>query len=98
NRELGGHFDLALFKHVASWNERESRMEMHLESRVDQVVSVDYLNRSVPFDKRERIHTENSYKYTIASVSEMLAETGFELRHTWCDERGWFAVHLARVT
>lgn len=97
NRELGGHFDLDLFKHVAEWNPRASRMEIYLESCEDQVVHVDLLNLSVPFDKGERIHTENSYKYRIEGVQQMLAETGFELAHTWCDPQGWFAVHLARL-
>ena len=97
NRELGGHFDLALFKHVAVWNERESRMEMYLESRVEQVVRVDVLNLSVPFSKGERIHTENSYKYRVQGVRTMMQQAGFELDHTWYDERKWFAVHLARV-
>ncbi|MCI0349698.1 MAG: L-histidine N(alpha)-methyltransferase [Acidobacteriales bacterium] len=97
NRELGGHFDLALFKHVASWNESESRMEMYLESRAEQVVRIDALNLSVPFAKGERIHTENSYKYRVEDVRFMLTEAGFELAHTWYDERKWFAVHLARA-
>src|SRR5450755_4254918 len=30
NRQLGGHFDLTRFKHVALWNGEESRIEMHL--------------------------------------------------------------------
>ena len=32
NRELGGHFDLDRFRHVARWNDAASRVEMHLES------------------------------------------------------------------
>ena len=97
NRELGGHFDLALFKHVAIWNERESRMEMHLQSLVEQVVRMDLVNLSVPFAKGERIHTENSYKYKVEDVRLMLEQAGFDLVRTWYDERKWFAVHLARA-
>jgi L-histidine Nalpha-methyltransferase len=97
NRELGGHFDLALFSHVAVWNQRESRMQMYLESRVDQVVRIDVLNLSVPFTKGERIHTENSYKYKVNDVRLMLEQAGFDLGHTWYDQRKWFAVHLAQV-
>jgi uncharacterized SAM-dependent methyltransferase len=97
NRELGGHFDLALFKHIATWNERESRMEIYLESRAEQIVRMDVLNLSVPFAKGERIHTENSYKYKVEDVRLMLEQSGFELAHTWYDDRKWFAVHLARV-
>ena len=32
NRELGGTFDLAAFRHEAIYNPREGRIEMHLES------------------------------------------------------------------
>lgn len=98
NRELGGQFDMEAFNHRAIWNERESRVEMHLESAEEQVVRVDLLNLSVPFRRGETIHTENSYKYTVEGVQRMLAASGFELAHTWCDARGWFAVHLARVS
>lgn len=97
NRELGGHFNLNLFNHRAIWNQRESRVEMHLESRQAQTVRVDLLNLSVPFSRGETIHTENSYKYTVEGVRGMLSATGFELAHTWQDTREWFAVHLASV-
>jgi dimethylhistidine N-methyltransferase len=36
NSELGGDFDLDAFDHRAVWNAEESRMEMHLVSRIDQ--------------------------------------------------------------
>src|SRR5438874_919106 len=64
NRELGGNFDLDLFRHVAVWNPKRSRIEMHLESTLDQMVKIKLLGLDVPFKKGEHIHTENSYKYT----------------------------------
>jgi len=97
NRELGGDFDLDAFRHVAEWNPRESRMEMYLESAAQQVVTIRAIPLTVPFDAGERIHTENSYKYTMTSVEAMLREAGFRREQTWKDERAWFAVHLARV-
>jgi len=50
-----------------------------------------------PFKKGERIHTENSYKYTIASVRDTLRSTGFAVESTWTDENAWFGTHLARA-
>lgn len=97
NRELGGSFGLEKFRHLALWNERESRIEMHLESLADQVVRIAALGSDVPFTQGERIHTENSYKYTVPGVRQMLAAGGFDVEHTWTDRRGWFAVHLARL-
>src|SRR5438477_241775 len=61
NRELGGNFDLNLFRHVALWNPERSRIEMHLESTVDHGVKIKLIGLEVPFKKGERIHTENSY-------------------------------------
>jgi len=97
NRELGGHFDLQAFHHVAVWNAEASRMEMYLESDRAQVVSVDALGLSARFEPGERIHTENSYKYTGEMVEEILGRAGFHLERTWTDDRGLFAEHLARV-
>ena len=41
NRELGGDFDLARFEHVALYNARERRIEMHLRSTESQTVSIE---------------------------------------------------------
>jgi L-histidine N-alpha-methyltransferase len=97
NRELGGNFDLDVFRHVALWNPERSRIEMHLESSLDQTAKIKLIGLEVPFKKGERIHTENSYKYTIPGVRKTLLETGFEVESTWTDSKGWFGTHLARA-
>jgi dimethylhistidine N-methyltransferase len=97
NRELGADFDLGFFRHMACWNPRESRMEIYLESLRPQFVDLPLLNLRVGFANGERIHTENSYKYTMRMVKNMLEPAGFSLTRTWFDERKWFALHLARV-
>jgi dimethylhistidine N-methyltransferase len=97
NRELGGHFDMHTFRHIACWNRDHSRMEMYLESTREQVVRIDLLETEVRFGAGERIHTENSYKYTPSMIQAVLANGGFTLERTWKDSRHWFAVHLARV-
>jgi len=95
NRELGGHFVLDRFRHVALFRESRSRIEMHLESTTDQLVRIDALDLEIPFRKTERIHTESSHKYDMPSVANLLACSGFELRHTFWDKHKRFAVHLA---
>ncbi|HLW55661.1 MAG TPA: L-histidine N(alpha)-methyltransferase [Candidatus Angelobacter sp.] len=97
NRELGGQFNLDSFRHVAFWNPRFSRIEMHLESRTAQTVLVRDLGQSFDFAQDERIHTENSYKFSKAAISRMLRESGLRLVRTWTDSRGWFSEVLARV-
>jgi L-histidine N-alpha-methyltransferase len=41
NRELGGSVPVDAFRHVALWNEAESRIEMHLEAVQDVAFEVD---------------------------------------------------------
>lgn len=97
NRELDADFNLEAFSHRAVWNELESRMEMHLESRTPQTVKLSTLNLEIAFRKGERIHTENSYKYAPGQAQKMLTAAGFTPQRTWTDERNWFAVCLARA-
>lgn len=97
NRELGAAFDLDEFNHVAFWNARKSRVEMHLESRVDQAVFIPDLGRTFQFSFGERIHTENSYKFTRVSIKRMLKESGLRPEKIWSDQKNWFSVVLARA-
>jgi L-histidine Nalpha-methyltransferase len=97
NRELLANFDLDSFRHVALWNLRLSRMEIYLESLRRQSVNLAALSLRVNFAEGERIHTENSYKYTVESAKSMLECSGFVPTHTWFDQRNWFALHLAMV-
>ena len=97
NREFGADFDLDAFEHVALWNPRASRMEMYLESVRPQAVYIPALAMKLRFRAGERIHTENSYKFTGAMITEMLRAGDFTRQQSWLDRRGWFGVHLARV-
>jgi uncharacterized SAM-dependent methyltransferase len=97
NRELGADFDPAQFDHRVLWNEKMSRMEMHLESCVDQRVRFAALDWEIEFAAGETIHTENSYKFRPGEVEAMLARAGFAGACSWTDERGWFEVVLGRA-
>lgn len=97
NRELGGDFDLDTFQHRAIWNAAESRMEMHLDSTRNQSVRIEALDRSYKFRRGESIHTENSRKFTLEAVEDILFRSGFVLERSWYDADCWFGVHLARV-
>lgn len=97
NRELGAEFLLDSFEHRAVWNEAESRIEMHLESRVAQKIRIAALKMEVEFAQCETIHTECSYKYKPGQAEAMLCEAGFAHCENWTDERGWFNVCLAKV-
>jgi L-histidine Nalpha-methyltransferase len=97
NREFDADFNLDDFSHWVRWNERHSRIEMHLKSRVDQMINIHALNISVPFLSGETIHTENSYKFTPAMIESIASNGGFRIEQVWSDERNWFNVTLLRV-
>jgi L-histidine Nalpha-methyltransferase len=97
NRELDADFNLDLFRHVAVWNRRHSRMEIYLESTAAQTVFISALDMDLYFEPGERIHSENSYKYTDEMVESIPRQSGFQLEQSWCDHKKWFGVHLARV-
>jgi L-histidine Nalpha-methyltransferase len=94
NRELGGGFDLASFRHRVRYDADEGRIEMHLESLRAQTVPIRYLDLEISFAAGETIHTESSYKFETGQVSRYGAETGFELRRIWTDAGRRFGSHL----
>jgi dimethylhistidine N-methyltransferase len=95
NHELGGNFDPASFRHRAFYNVADHRIEMHLESRKRQTVSV--AGRSFEFRKGETIHTENSYKYTVESFQALAEAAGWRPVAVWTDENDYFAVHALKI-
>lgn len=94
NRELGADFSLRDFRHAALYDEREGRVEMHLESTRAQTVRIDALDLDIDFRAGERIHTENSYKYSLDELTALAADTGFAREQTWLDPAGRFSSSL----
>lgn len=93
NRELGADFDLDQFRHLAFWNPALSRMEMHLQSLCRQSVAIPDLG-SYPFSALETIHTENSYKYSLAQLDEMFGDAGLKLERRFLDRGEKFSLNL----
>lgn len=93
NDQLGTDFDLQQWRHIALFNVRESRIEMHLEAVTNTTVRWPGYERT--FKSGERIHTENSYKYTLASMTALLKQAGFSQVQHWTDAKGWFGVFWA---
>jgi dimethylhistidine N-methyltransferase len=92
NRELGGTFELAQWEHLAFYDAPTARIEMHLASQCAQAVRV--LNETHRFGAGERIHTENSYKFSEEQIRTIAAQSGFRVEKRWTDEQGWFSVAL----
>ncbi|TNF62538.1 MAG: L-histidine N(alpha)-methyltransferase [Burkholderiales bacterium] len=95
NRLLCSDFEPARWRHVAFFDEGLSRIEMHLASQGEQTVRWPGGQRQ--FADGERLHTENSYKWTPDGFEALLRGAGFaEVTH-WTDARGWFSVFWARA-
>jgi dimethylhistidine N-methyltransferase len=95
NRLLDADFNVRQWRHHGFFNADAGRVEMHLEARAAQTVRWPGAVRS--FAEGERIHTENSYKYSEQSAVALLADGGFAATRVWTDPRHWFAVIHARA-
>jgi dimethylhistidine N-methyltransferase len=93
NRLLPADFDVADWRHVAFFDPVASRIEMHLEARRD--VDVRIAGEARRFAAGERIHTEDSYKWTPQGFAALLEEAGLPKQRRWLDEAGGFALFLA---
>ena len=91
NREAGADFDLRRFTHEAIWNAAQSRIEMHLRSQNDQTVTI--ANTRVHFRAGETIHTENSYKHSMAAFQSLAGQAGWHPAQVWTDPDSLFSVH-----
>jgi dimethylhistidine N-methyltransferase len=94
NRLIGSDFNPREWRHVAFFNRTHSRVEMHLEAR--HAVAVTWHGGERHFAAGERLHTENSHKYSVESFSALLRDAGFSLEQHWLDAQGWFAVFWAQ--
>ena len=91
NRELGADFDLSGFAHEAFFDPDESRIEMRLVSLRPQHVRI--LGRGFAFGAQERIHTENSHKYTVEDFEALARRAGWLPFALWRDPLHLFSVH-----
>jgi dimethylhistidine N-methyltransferase len=107
NRLLGTDFQPESFRHRAVWNERASRIEMHLVAEEAQRVAVPATSNGkgkgserpgarlrLELRPGDHIVTEHSYKYTLPGLADLTAAAGWATRATWTDRRKWFAVQF----
>lgn len=97
NHELGGNFDLGAFRHRAVYDKDLGRIEMYLDSTRAQSVTIGRIGLTARFEAGEAIHTENSYKYTLAEIETVATAAGLQSERYWQDAAGRFQVHLLRT-
>ena len=95
NRTLGTNFNVREWAHVALFNTTASRIEMHLQAR--HTLTVRWPGGERTFTGGERIHTENSYKWTLPGFKDLLGNAGFAATQAWTDPEQRFAVCWARA-
>lgn len=96
NRELGADFQPDQFRHVAFYDTTLGRIEMHLQSLVDQQVGIAATGQTIRFTRGETIHTENSYKYSVEELQVLGHQASLTLEHTWFDRQQYFVLALFR--
>jgi len=94
NRELGGHFDLDGFAHVARYDGERGAVDSFLVAQRGQSVAIDALEETVRFRAAESIHTESSYKFARTDIARLAARSGFRVERVWADSENRFAVSL----
>lgn len=94
-RELDSDVDPDTFEHNAFYNAALGRVEMHLVSRARQAVRIE--DRTYMFDAGESIHTECSYKYSVAEFQDLAQRAGYQSVAVWTDPQSLFSVHYLGV-
>jgi dimethylhistidine N-methyltransferase len=90
NRELDADFQPDQYRHHALYNADRGRVEMHLISLEDQVVTLD--DAEFSFSLGETIHTESSHKYDLEGFCKLARTAGFRVHTVWTDANEMFSV------
>ena len=93
--ELDADIEISGFSHKAFYNEELGRVEMHLVSGSQQVISIDGAEFS--FEKGESIHTESSHKYSKSDFIQLAEQSGFGVLKDWRDDNNLFSIYLMKA-
>ena len=90
NRELDGNFDIAAFKHYATYNPQSSEARSYLVSRIKQTVTLQKPGVEIEFAQWEPVFMEISQKYTVSQIARLAASAGFEVSEYFFDKKKYF--------
>jgi L-histidine N-alpha-methyltransferase len=96
SRELDGDFDESAFDHLAFYDGRQRRIEMHLVSKRRQAVFLRAIDLRFELSEGERVMTEISRKFTRESVERTLSEGRMQLEEWLPAADSSFALAVAR--
>ncbi len=92
NTIIDSDFDIANFNHHSFFNREKSRIEMHLVANKNCVINSPFFSAPVRFEKGDSIHTENSHKYYLSGINELIANSGLVIKNSFTDSNNWFAL------
>ena len=96
NQAVGGDFRPDEYEHLAFYDARHARVEMHLVARTAQTAWLGAFDLAVDVAAGDTIWTESSYKFTRESVEAELDVAGLHLERWLTDTDGMFGLLLAR--
>lgn len=96
NSITGSDFDTEAFEHFAFFNEEFSRIEMHLRAVRKVNVNIPGYPSVISISEGESIHTEDSYKFTVAAIAGLFETAGLRIDKVETDPDGWFS--LSRIS
>jgi len=91
NNLIGANFKKTDFEHIAFFNTKFNRIEMHLRANKNIVVKLQY-GHEITLKKGETIHTENSHKFTTKNINEFSDYANLSIKNTYTDNKGWFSL------
>jgi len=95
NNELDANFVLENFRHYSIYNDQKQRIEMYVESLLNQTVTIGKSSAQIYLKKNELIHTEFSHKFQIHQIENLLKQSGFNLIKIWLDDKQHYSLSLA---
>lgn len=87
-------FNTSDFEHLAFYNDKEARIEMHLKALNNVRVSSRYFPEYVSLAKGETIHTENSHKFEPKHITQLGIISGLNLIKTLTDSNQYFSLNI----
>ena len=97
NKELGANFNVDQFRHYASYDFIDQKMESYLVSLVDQTVEIKALEKKFEFKAWEAVHMEFSRKFSIEKVAAIADRSGFEVCDYLYDDQKFFCDSIWKV-
>lgn len=92
NDRFGTDFDPSAFEHVARYDTREGRVEMHLRARRAHHVRLPG-EEPIGFVQGETLRTEISCKYDRPTIEDLMVSAGLELLE-WIEASGRYGLAL----